>query len=192
MRQYTGRFPDPTSLSMPVGRNDPCPCGSGKKYKKCCGAVIAIAAAAARQCGECTACCDGWVVGVVEGHEMKPGTPCHFRGDHCCSIYERRPQHPCRDFVCGYLQAGSPFPEQFRPDRLGVLIISMKWRGRDAYLLRSAGRDPDDNLLAWMRDFSVRTGRPFFYEQGGERFGFGPAEFQIEMGEKVARGEPLW
>jgi preprotein translocase subunit SecA len=24
-----------------VGRNDPCPCGSGKKYKKCCGAVTA-------------------------------------------------------------------------------------------------------------------------------------------------------
>lgn len=23
-----------------VGRNDPCPCGSGKKYKKCCGANI--------------------------------------------------------------------------------------------------------------------------------------------------------
>jgi preprotein translocase subunit SecA len=24
--------------SQSVGRNDPCPCGSGKKYKKCCGA----------------------------------------------------------------------------------------------------------------------------------------------------------
>ena len=23
-----------------IGRNDPCPCGSGKKYKKCCGAVL--------------------------------------------------------------------------------------------------------------------------------------------------------
>jgi preprotein translocase subunit SecA len=23
--------------SAKVGRNDPCPCGSGKKYKKCCG-----------------------------------------------------------------------------------------------------------------------------------------------------------
>src|SRR5437016_4965881 len=23
----------------PIGRNDPCPCGSGKKYKKCCGAA---------------------------------------------------------------------------------------------------------------------------------------------------------
>ncbi len=22
-----------------IGRNDPCPCGSGKKYKKCCGAA---------------------------------------------------------------------------------------------------------------------------------------------------------
>lgn len=22
-----------------VGRNDPCPCGSGQKYKKCCGAA---------------------------------------------------------------------------------------------------------------------------------------------------------
>ncbi len=23
-----------------VGRNDPCPCGSGKKYKRCCGAQV--------------------------------------------------------------------------------------------------------------------------------------------------------
>jgi SWIM/SEC-C metal-binding protein len=29
----------PTPLRKPVkvGRNDPCPCGSGRKYKKCCG-----------------------------------------------------------------------------------------------------------------------------------------------------------
>ncbi len=34
----------PESQTMPVmrrvqkiGRNEPCPCGSGKKYKKCCG-----------------------------------------------------------------------------------------------------------------------------------------------------------
>lgn len=28
---------DNTAVSQKVGRNDPCPCGSGKKYKKCCG-----------------------------------------------------------------------------------------------------------------------------------------------------------
>ena len=31
--------PEPIRREEPkVGRNDPCPCGSGKKYKKCCGA----------------------------------------------------------------------------------------------------------------------------------------------------------
>ena len=33
--------PPPSFSTAPppgkVGRNDPCPCGSGKKYKKCCG-----------------------------------------------------------------------------------------------------------------------------------------------------------
>lgn len=183
---------------MAVGRNDPCPCGSGRKYKRCCGAVtvgrtvVPIANASSRQCGECTACCDGWVAGTIEGHEMKPGQPCFFRGDHCCTIYERRPQYPCRHFVCGWLQAGSAFPESWRPDKLGVMVIPMRWRGREAYVLRSAGRDPDDAMIAWMQELSVRTQRPFFYERGGERFGFGPPEFQQEMMDKVARGEALW
>jgi len=29
----------PTVNAEKIGRNDPCPCGSGKKYKKCCGAA---------------------------------------------------------------------------------------------------------------------------------------------------------
>ncbi|HSQ42921.1 MAG TPA: YchJ family protein [Fibrobacteraceae bacterium] len=38
---YDGRGikPAPFKHDKPqVGRNDPCPCGSGKKFKKCCGA----------------------------------------------------------------------------------------------------------------------------------------------------------
>jgi len=27
----------PVTAEKKVGRNDPCPCGSGKKYKQCCG-----------------------------------------------------------------------------------------------------------------------------------------------------------
>ena len=30
-------FYDENGEPLKVGRNDPCPCGSGKKYKKCCG-----------------------------------------------------------------------------------------------------------------------------------------------------------
>jgi len=28
--------PEPIRVEKTAGRNDPCPCGSGKKYKKCC------------------------------------------------------------------------------------------------------------------------------------------------------------
>ncbi len=29
--------PQPVRSAPKLGRNEPCPCGSGKKYKKCCG-----------------------------------------------------------------------------------------------------------------------------------------------------------
>jgi predicted aspartyl protease len=38
---FTGKAPVPKPLQpihdVKVGRNDPCPCGSGKKFKRCCG-----------------------------------------------------------------------------------------------------------------------------------------------------------
>lgn len=35
---YAGHQRSPVTRLVPkVGRNDPCPCGSGKKFKKCCG-----------------------------------------------------------------------------------------------------------------------------------------------------------
>jgi preprotein translocase subunit SecA len=36
-KKETQNSSKPTISSVKVGRNDPCPCGSGKKYKKCCG-----------------------------------------------------------------------------------------------------------------------------------------------------------
>jgi uncharacterized protein len=36
----TARPPSPSGqATSKIGRNDPCPCGSGKKFKKCCGKV---------------------------------------------------------------------------------------------------------------------------------------------------------
>ena len=41
---YTERYKQPKHKFLgyhepkpKIGRNEPCPCGSGKKYKKCCG-----------------------------------------------------------------------------------------------------------------------------------------------------------
>jgi len=36
--------PDERTVTRKIGRNDPCPCGSGKKYKKCHGAVVQVGA----------------------------------------------------------------------------------------------------------------------------------------------------
>jgi preprotein translocase subunit SecA len=36
--RYTVEARKPVRVNQQVGRNDPCPCGSGKKYKRCCGA----------------------------------------------------------------------------------------------------------------------------------------------------------
>lgn len=32
----------PKKTDQKIGRNDPCPCGSGKKYKKCCGKLFRV------------------------------------------------------------------------------------------------------------------------------------------------------
>ena len=45
--------PQPIRVEDKTGRNDPCPCGSGKKYKKCHGATASGAACAAP--GHCAA-----------------------------------------------------------------------------------------------------------------------------------------
>jgi len=36
----TGDKQQPVVKKKKIGRNDPCPCGSGKKYKKCCGRFV--------------------------------------------------------------------------------------------------------------------------------------------------------
>ena len=36
LRRELGIYLKPRVLHPKIGRNEPCPCGSGKKYKKCC------------------------------------------------------------------------------------------------------------------------------------------------------------
>ena len=37
--ERAGRKIEPLKVSIKTGRNQPCPCGSGKKFKQCCGRV---------------------------------------------------------------------------------------------------------------------------------------------------------
>lgn len=72
-----------------------------------------------RECGKCTACCDGHLAGEAYGHQFYPGTPCHFLIEKKCSIYENRPS-VCQKYFCAWTQG--LFPEWMSPIKVGFII----------------------------------------------------------------------
>ncbi len=176
---------------MKPGRNDPCPCGSGKKFKQCCGSS---SQGRVRQCGRCTACCDGWLQITIDGQAVYPGKPCPHSTGHSCRIYDRRPQDPCREFVCGWLEPESPLPEWFRPDKIGVMVLwgKLTWRELLVDVVVPAGQDPSPDVLNWLQRHAQLRARPFVYQLNGEWHAFGPPEFQQEMQTRLRSGERLW
>jgi hypothetical protein len=149
---------------------------------------------AARSCGSCTACCDGWLQIEVRGHKVDKGQPCPFSVAHQCAIYPERPQHPCREFVCGWLVATSPLPDWMRPDRADMIMLAANffWRGLPVDVIVPAGTRPKQKALDWLMQFSSANRRLLLYQVEGEWFAFGPPAFQAEMSERIRRGETLW
>lgn len=199
-------------MSKP-GRNDPCPCGSGKKYKKCHGAMEAGSTVVSTQqayslkpaprprwsqlprpCGECSLCCDGWVKTRVLGHDIDFGKPCPFSSGHNCTIHEKRPDDPCRAFFCGWAEPKSDLPEWLQPSQSGVIMLSGRatWSGRPVDVLVSAGKDPDEKVLGWFHDYSIKHMRPFIYQRDEQWYAFGPEAFQRVVSERVAKGQDLF
>jgi hypothetical protein len=148
----------------------------------------------ARHCGTCTACCDGWLKITVQGHAVYPGKPCPFSAGHCCTIYETRPQDPCRAFICGWLVRNSPLPDWMRPDRAGVILLpaNFVWRGRAVDVAVPVGERPTPESLQWLTAFSTAQGRPLLYRIAEEWYAFGPPDFQTEMRDRIGRGEQPW
>lgn len=139
-----------------------------------------------RQCGECTACCQGWL--FAESLNLKPGSPCVHCTAQGCGIYENRPQDPCIDFVCGWLQADSPLPEEMRPDRSGVIVLfGRHWQDWDVITAVPAGERIPQEALQWLTEHASQTRVPlvfseFLFEDGRPKgvknTGFGPPAFR--------------
>ena len=147
-----------------------------------------------RTCGGCTACCDGWLRIEVRGHKVGDGKPCPFRSGGGCTIYHERPQHPCREFVCGWLAAKSPLPDWMRPDKSGLIMLAADfvWRGLSVDVVVAAGQRPKRKALQWLMEFSATNRRLLIYQMDGEWFAFGPPAFQADISQRVQRGETPW
>src|SRR5689334_18589463 len=91
-------------------------------------------ASTVRRCNGCTKCCEGSLrlPAKINGHDIEPGKPCRFRSAGGCTIYSERPD-VCRSYMCGWLVPGSPFPDEYRPDKLGVMFLPRSWRGQPVY-----------------------------------------------------------
>lgn len=151
-----------------------------------------------RQCLPCTACCRGWVSGDVLDHHLSAGHPCPHSTPAGCGIYERRPEEPCRTFVCSWLVDGSPLPDWMRPDRCGaIVLLSLHWEGDYVISAIPVGKAIPERTLDWLKDYARRHRRPLvFYERiendgvftGLRRFGMGPPEFRRKVARYAAQG----
>lgn len=149
-----------------------------------------------RECGECKVCCQGWLAETIVAptftHSMQIGSPCPAVSDRGCGIYEARPTHPCRIFKCGWLVGGSPFPEEYRPDKIGVVIVKITWKGRPAWILTTAGKEPSEDMLARMREYSRVSGEPHLIKKQNKLLCFGSLEFQTDMQKLESEGKNPW
>lgn len=156
-----------------------------------------------RECGTCTACCQGWLRGTVRGHEMYPGKVCHFLGCDGCTDYENRPQSPCKDFECVWLNNNN-IPEWMKPELSKVIIKEMEYEyqihqqslGTASWVMENEasmvnkvkfwyvtemGETISGPVLNWLVQFSLEHSIPMVYEVGGKREFLGPPDFILFM-----------
>ncbi len=157
-----------------------------------------------RQCKPCTACCDGWVRMVIGGVAVYPGHPCPHSTGQGCDDYQNRPVEPCHKFICGWVQEGSPMPDDFRPDMVGVMVLpdARRWQNLPVDVAVPVGRSIPEASLQWLKQFAMQAGRPLIYlEQNNDEkdfrqdqnlLAYGPPEFQSEIRVLLEAGERLW
>jgi len=114
---------------MTVGRNDPCPCGSGKKYKKCCGSAEKKTAgmAAARYEQALNALRNGRSVEALgELRALLNAAPDHAAATHLAGVLS---------FECGDPQAARDFMTR----AVTLAPREAQWHSDLAHVLSSVG-----------------------------------------------------
>lgn len=150
-----------------------------------------------RECGSCTACCEGWLPANINGAELKPGVGCKDLCKTGCGIYPDRPVQPCQVFKCGWLQEGSPLPENMRPDLCGaIVLLDRNWRGWNTIRALPLGEQVPAETMGWLKNHARKTATPLIFCQnkrqgdGYKRLphqGYGPPAFVNEV--RYAPGE---
>jgi hypothetical protein len=129
---------------------------------------------------------------------LSPGKPCQHLCANRCSIYPNRPQNPCRDFDCGWKLAGSPLPDDMRPDRCGaIVILGQDWRQWPAIRAVPVGWEIPQHTLHRIKGFTVAQKMVLIYHHHEQLDGvltqthkvaFGPPDFMAAFREAMVKG----
>jgi hypothetical protein len=140
-----------------------------------------------KQCGSCTKCCEGTLVTVVLGQRLGPKACQYVEPCVGCTIHETRPQNPCRDFECAWLQE-EEFDDSMRPDKSGVIPIFKTMPNSEMYLvLRDCDLVNNNSLQAYV-DYAASRGMNVAWIVQGYTNWAGTNEFTNFMKEGVASG----
>lgn len=101
-----------------------------------------------RSCGSCNKCCEGWLHGAAYDHKFWRGRPCHYLAGKACSIYENRPENPCKSFHCEWLR-NEHVPGWLKPDEVNAILVERQKDGFSYLEINEAGEKLRAEVLSW-------------------------------------------
>ena len=121
-----------------------------------------------RECGSCQKCCEGHLHGEAYGHRFWRSRPCHFLNKTGCTIYENRPEDPCKSFRCAWLaDENQIIPEWMKPDEVNA-ILTWRTQGDIQYIeLLEAGETMRSDVLNWAIQYALNNGLNINYQING-------------------------
>ena len=136
-----------------------------------------------RNCNGCTKCCDGWLSDNIYGHDMSIGKPCHFVKFDGCSIYNDRPEKPCKIFKCEWL-INLDIPEWLYPKKSEIIILRKNINNISYFEIIETGKKLSVEILNWLVFKSINNGINVLYYINGGKNWLGSKEFNEFMKKK--------
>lgn len=122
-----------------------------------------------RTCDGCTKCCEGYLSGTANGYDFHPGKPCFFVTNNGCSIYEERPEDPCKKFSCVWREHNF-LPMWMRPDLSKVIVVVRQFDDGEWVEVVEAGQKIDSTVLSWLLIWAANEKQNIRYQVDGGWF----------------------
>jgi uncharacterized cysteine cluster protein YcgN (CxxCxxCC family) len=130
-----------------------------------------------KTCDECTECCTGTLAGEAYGHKFDETTACFFLENNKCSIYATRPDNPCKNYSCMWLNDDG-MPDFMRPDKSNVVLTQKSFDNVFYIHAKEAARKSmTTTVLSNLIMYALHTQQNLVYYVSGQCYWYGDPEF---------------